>query len=78
MKLGSKVSHSRGRDECVDGSIGSGSKCCYGIKSEEELALEGESTGKEKSAHSVQRHGAMGNDMHRKPAERVVAILCWG
>lgn len=32
------VSRSRGRDECVDGSIGSGSKCCYGVKSEKEQA----------------------------------------
>lgn len=77
------VSQSRGRDECVDGSIGSGPKYCYGVKSEEELAglenwLWRVSRQGKKTGHSVQRHGAMGNDMHQKPTERVVAIRCWG
>lgn len=67
------VSHSRGRGECVDGPIGSGSKCCYGAKREEEQAgLRDWPEGKEKM------HEAMGSGMHQKPANRVAAILSWG
>lgn len=77
------MSQSRGRDECVDGSIGSGPKCCFGIKSgEEQAGLENwlwrVSRQGKKTGHSVQRPGTMGSDMHQKPAERVDAILCWG
>jgi hypothetical protein len=78
------VSHSRGRGKCVDGPIGSGSKCCYGVKREEEQVglrdwlWEGEPAGKEKSRHSVQRHGAMGSDMRQKPADKVIAMLFRG
>lgn len=54
-------------------------KCCRRVESEEEWAGLGNwlwRVSQERS--SVERHGAMGNDMHWKPAERVVTTLCWG
>lgn len=67
-KIGEQgMSHSSGRDDCVDRSIRSGPRCCYGVKIEKEqtgmeswlwnMGMEGESAGKEKKGRFVQMHG---------------------